>query len=111
MPIGTSIPHFRDLSPARRRLVALMQDLHFGRIERLEIPAGEPVFDPAPSAIREIKLGNAEPAPPRPNGDFQLKGQVIDLIRELDALGDGVVEAIEVRHGLPFRVLVNEVLG
>jgi hypothetical protein len=34
------------LSPARRRLVELMQEINYGRIERLEVRDGEPVFDP-----------------------------------------------------------------
>ena len=37
----------RSLSPARRRLVELMQEVNFGRIKSLRILDGDPTFDPA----------------------------------------------------------------
>ena len=38
-----------SLTPARRRLVELMQEVNFGRIERLKVRDWEPVLDPPPS--------------------------------------------------------------
>ena len=40
-----------------------------------------------------------------------LKQQVLELFRLFDQLRDGVVELIEVKDGLPFRVRVAEPLG
>lgn len=96
-----------SLSPARRRLVELMQDLNFGRVERLEVLDGQPVFDPPPRIVREIKFGAQNE--PRPEGvlrDFVLKAQLVEFFACLDTLGDGVLERLEVQHGLPFRVVV-----
>jgi len=45
------------LSPARRRLVELMQEINYGRIERLEVRDGEPVFDPPPIVLRLFLFG------------------------------------------------------
>ncbi len=102
------------LSPARRQLVALMRHVDFGRIENLLVLKGEPVLDPAPRVVREIKL-DAEPGS-RPGGgsgggggteDFALKHQVVAMLRRLDELGNGRVELMEVKHGLPFRMNVE----
>lgn len=46
-----------DLSAPRRRMVELMQELGFGRIETLLVRAGDPVLNPPPRVVREVKLG------------------------------------------------------
>ena len=101
-----------SLSPARRRLVEMCQDLNFGRLEGLHIRKGDPVFDPPPRAIREIKFGGAngprrEPSLP----DCLLKAQVLELFQSLDQLRDGTIEVLDVKHGLPFRMLVAEAVA
>ncbi len=98
-----------ELTPARQRLVGLMQRVNFGRIETLRIHAGEPLFDPPTRAIREVKLDREEP--PRPEAykaDFALKADVVRLFSQLDAIGDGVITRIEIQRGLPFRMTVEE---
>lgn len=97
------------LSPARRRLLEMMQRLNFGRIEELEIRGGEPVFSPAPRVIQDIKLGGENgPRPELESADFVLRSQVIEFFAHLGKLGDGCVELIEVKHGLPFKLLVEQ---
>jgi len=98
-----------SLSSARRRLLNLMQDLNFGRIERLVVLNGEPVFEPAPRVVREVKFGGENgPRPELGAGDFALKAQVVELFERLDRLGDATLECLEVKHGLPFRMHVEE---
>ena len=98
-----------ELSAGRRRLVELMQRVNFGRIERLLVRRGEPVFDPPPHVVREIKFGGENgPRPEACREDFLLKGQVRELFAQLDALGDGVVAVIEIKHGLPFKMEVAD---
>lgn len=95
--------HKSALSPDRRRLVELCQRLNFGRIEGLEVRGGEPVFDPQPRTVREFKFaGDNGPRPESRRADCALKDQVGDLMRLLDAVGDGVIETLTVKHGLPF---------
>jgi hypothetical protein len=96
-----------ELSPARRRLLELLQQINFGQIEHLVIRAGDPVFDPEPRVVHEIKFCAAENGPRAElaAGDFRLKGQLVELFRTLDALGDATVERLEVKHGLPFRLI------
>jgi hypothetical protein len=95
------------LSPARRRLVSLFQQVNFGRIESLLVRDGEPVFDPPPRIVREVKFGGENgPRPELKRTDFQLKTQVIEIFSALDPIRDGTIDAIEVKHGLPFRMFL-----
>jgi hypothetical protein len=97
------------LSDARRRLVRLMQQIRFGKVEGLRVRGGEPVFSPPPVVTREHKFGGENgPHPGAEAADFRLKAQIQDLCAALDALGDGTIAVIDVRHGLPFRMLVPE---
>ena len=88
----------------------LMQRVNFGRIEHLAVLGGEPVFDPPPRVVREIKFGgDNRPRPEIAKADFPLKSRVRGLFARLEALGDGVILCIEVQHGLPFKMSVEEV--
>jgi hypothetical protein len=98
-----------SLSPARRRLVELMQDLNFGRIKRLEVQGGQPVFDPPLRIVREIKFGALNgPRPEAALRDFVLKALLVEFFTWLDMFGDGVIGRLEVQHGLPFRIVVEQ---
>jgi hypothetical protein len=93
----------------RRRLVELMQHVNFGRIEGLTIQDGEPVLDPMPWVVNEVKFGGENgPRAELATGDFLLKAQVVELFRCFDRLRDVVIEVLEVKHGLPFRMLVAD---
>jgi len=101
-----------DLSEPRRQLLELMQELDFGRIEALAVRAGEPVLDPPPKIVREVKFGGQNgPRDERALDDFSLKAQVVELFDELDRLGDGVIDVLTVKHGLPFNMHVNLAAG
>lgn len=97
-----------SLSAPRKRLLESMQRLNFGRIEGLEIRNGEPVFQPAPRVIQDIKIGGENgPRPELTNDDFTLKSAVIELFDHLSRIGDGTLESIEVKYGMPFRLVVE----
>jgi hypothetical protein len=101
-------PRKRFLSPSERRLVELMQRLNFGRIEGLTICSGEPVFDPPPRVVRLLKMGgDNNPRPQLRSVDFGLKHEVAEALEHLRRLEDGVVQCIEVRHGLPFSMEIE----
>jgi hypothetical protein len=98
----------KALSPARRQLLELIQRYRFCEIKNLEVRGGEPVFDPAPQVIEEIKIGaDDDPRPERSNKDFLLREQIIDLLEHINRVGDGRIAIIEVRHRLPFRLVVE----
>lgn len=91
------------LSPARRRLVTLLQQVNFGRLEGLVVRGGEPVLDPLPVVVREHKFaGENGPRAELGRPDTALKAQHLDLLAELDRLGDGHIPVLTVKHGLPF---------
>jgi hypothetical protein len=97
------------LSPARKALLDLVQRIYFGRIEGLQVRGGEPVLDPRPRSVREIKFGGRnEPSRLIPAGALVLKPQVAEFLRCLDDVKDGTVDRIEVQHGLPFRMIVED---
>jgi len=99
-----------SLPPARRRLVTLMQELNFGWIENLRVRGGQPVFDPPPTVVRQVKFGGENgPRPEVAWEDFVLKAQVRELLVQMEAMGDGVIRCIEVKHGLPFKMTVEEI--
>jgi hypothetical protein len=93
------------LSAPRQKLLETAQQIFFGTIENLAIQNGEPNTTSASMIRQEIKLGpDATPPQPR-SGDFALKAQVIDLFDHFDRLRNGIV-TIEVRHGLPHRLII-----
>jgi hypothetical protein len=97
-------------SPSRARLIEWMQRIGFGTIEQLVIRQGEPVLEPPPKVVRDVKFGAENgPRPESDLNDFVLKAQVRDLFAQLDVMGNGTIRCLEVKHGLPFRMQVEEV--
>lgn len=102
----------QDLSESRKRFLRLMQEIDFGRVEALVIRAGDPVLDPSPKVVREVKFGGQNgPRCELALRDFALRAQIIELFREFDRLQNGVIEVLTVKHGLPFNMHVNLVAG
>jgi hypothetical protein len=97
-----------SLTEAQGRLVELLQNLNFGRIEGLRVKAGEPTFEPAPRLIQKLKMGG-ENGPRRETvlPDFWLKAQTIEMLEAIARIGDGQVLAIEVKNGLCFSVEIE----
>lgn len=105
MAVSTS-----SLSPERRQFIRQMQQINFGRIEAVVICDGEPVSSPRSRLVREHKFGG-ENGPRRELSiaDFLLKQQVVELFAFFDELQNGVIDVLEIKHGLPFRMIVTEV--
>ena len=98
-----------SLSADRMQLLEQMQRLNFGRIEGLEVCNGEPRLDPPPRIVREVKfLGENGSRRELDLEDFTLKKEVLEFFNELGRLRNGVIERVEVKHGLPFRMTINE---
>lgn len=102
-------PTKSSLSPPRAQLLERMRRLNFGSIEQLVVRDGDPVLDPPPRVIRDVKFGGESgPGPESAVEDFALKTQVRDLFAHLDALGNATIRSLEVKHGLPFRMKVED---
>jgi hypothetical protein len=59
--------------------------------------------EPAYSAFRSVKFGNAIPnRPPSEPVDFELKNQAAEFFAYVRTIEVGVIRVLEVRGGLPF---------
>ena len=94
------------LSGARQELVVVMQQLNFGKIEGLLIVGGAPSFTPTTKITQEVKLGG-EGSERKRQDDFTLKRHLTDLFDQFDQLADQSVVTVEIRHGLPARLLLT----
>lgn len=102
----------RDLSTYGTRLIELLQRINFGRLEGLQVRNGEPILKSSPVVIREHKFGGDNGIRPElAAGDFLLKQQVVELFDYFDELQNGVIDVLEIKPGLPFRMIVKEVLA
>ncbi len=99
-----------SLSTPQKRLLEIMQKMNYGRIEGLSIRAGQPEFSPAPKLVRDVKLGAPDNGvrPELRTSDFALKREHVELFDNLRRLGNGIVDCIEVKAGLPFRMTTVE---
>ena len=99
---------FSDLSPARQALVRLCQGVNFGQILDLQVANAEPLWNPGPTILSEVRLDIEEA--PRPEGalaDFRLSSEIQRLMCQLDPFKDGRVEKIEIRQGIPRRLVLS----
>lgn len=107
-----SEPTKRSLSVPRQMLVELMQGVNFGRIEGLAIRHADPVLDPPPRVVKEVRFGlPSSPREERSREDFSLKKSLLELFDILDRLGDGTIEVLEIRDGLPVRAAIPGLVG
>ncbi|HEY1754186.1 MAG TPA: hypothetical protein VGG72_02235 [Bryobacteraceae bacterium] len=104
------LPTKSSLSMAQKRLLEIMQKTNFGRIQGLMVRDGQPVFDPPPRIVKDVKLGAAdsEARAELEVADFALKREHIELFENLRRMGDGTVESIEIKSGLPFRITLEQ---
>ncbi|MBF0155183.1 MAG: hypothetical protein HQL64_15705 [Magnetococcales bacterium] len=101
-----------DLSVAQQRLLTRMREIQFGRIEGLAVTNGDPVFQKGSIVVREIKFGASDSHNAvAQDRDFTLKSQVIEMFEYLRHMREGVVEVLEIKNGLPFRMSVKETIG
>jgi len=104
----TQVTRFSQLSAPRQVLVRLLQSVHFGYVEGLEVRGGEPMFSPAPAVFAEVKLdAPSEPWPGTFFADFELRTELTRLIEQLDLLGDGSIDRIDVQYGVPLRAVIE----
>ena len=100
--------HLRQLSAPRQTLVRLFQSINYGQIEDLEVRSGEPAFSPAPRVLIDVRLTGDEAARPECDlGDFALREEIVRLMDRLSELGDGSVTLIEIRAGIPRRMVIE----
>lgn len=98
-----------DLTPPEQRFLAAMHALRFGRFEYIQIRGGQIVLHPWPTVVRDVKFGSADPGAAKvPPADFELKAQVAELFAYVRSLDAGEIRTLEIKHGLPFSMEVEQ---
>ena len=98
-----------SLSLQRQLLVETLQRINFGRLDNLRFRNAQPVVDETSRIVREHKFAAENgPRPESLKADFAIKHQLVELFRYFDESGDGLIESLEIKHGLPFRMIVVE---
>ena len=102
------IPLLSEVSAPRQVLVRLCQSVDYGQILELHVRVGEPVFNPAPLVLRDIKLDADYAGRPETElADFTLSAEVCRLLDRIDEIKAGRIQRIEVRAGIPRRILIE----
>ena len=84
-----------------------IEKLGFGRIEHILILDGRPCYEDATVITQEIKLGaEIEPRAEHHDASLTLKLEFERLFDQLSHLHNVVVD-IEIRHAIPFRLVVK----
>src|SRR5450755_466898 len=92
------------LEPDQRRLVELVETLGFGAIEGLCIKHGLPCHEPEMRIVQSLKLDSEPELVLDRKSTELLKIEFKRLFEQLGRLREGVVD-IEIRHGVPFRLV------
>lgn len=96
-----SVQTTKELTAPQQRLLRIMHECQFGRVENLKVRSGQPDFDGGTKVVRVTRLGTERDPSRRPAGEFELKEAIRNLFAQLALLQNGVVERLEFRHGLP----------
>ena len=91
------------LTPSHQRLLLLIRTIGFGSIEGLRVAAGQPVFDPPPLVLREVRFEPRQQGRPRTADEITTADLM--LLAELRRVDAGTIQRIDVRYGKPFRLL------
>lgn len=97
---------YREQSAPRKQLLRVMQEHPYSRIDHLTVAHGDPVFASGTKIVAETKFGAAD-GPRREVGlsDFVLKKEHVELFQQLEKIGSGELLTLEIRGGLPFRMI------
>jgi hypothetical protein len=80
--------------------------MNYGSIQGLCVKEGDPVLSPPPLVLADIKLDSDEESRTELDlTDFVLRDEVCRLMAQFDRLNNARIERIEVRAGIPRRVL------
>jgi hypothetical protein len=101
-----------ELSVPLQVLVRLCQSLDYGQVLGLDIRDGEPIFNPPPTLVLDIRLDTDQGGRSELElSDFTLCDEVTRLIDRLEAIQTARIQRIEVRAGIPRRALIEAKLA
>jgi hypothetical protein len=102
----SQVRRFSQLSPARQALVRVLQAVNFGEIQAVHVRDADPVFDDGCVVMIDAKLDKEEvPRRELDLPDFELRGEVGRLMSWLDEMKNGTILRLDVRAGIPRRLV------
>lgn len=102
---------FLQLSPSRQRLVRILQAINFGELQGVHVRDTDPILDESSVVILDAKLDIDEvPRPELGLADFALSAEVLRLMCRLDELRNCMIQRLQVRAGIPRRVVFQSAL-
>ena len=110
-PQSTPPQSTADLTDAERRLLAICQEIQFGRLLDLHVEDGQPSLDARLTIEREHKYGSGAGRIETAGETFALKAQQRDFIARLRAMEGTLTMKVQVQHGLPFRGTTIETIN
>jgi len=98
-----------ELSEAMQWLIERCQEINFGRIT-VVVCDGEPDRTQPPRIVRTVKVAGQENGPRAEvtKANFKLRSEQMELVKQLAGADDGDSVAIEVKHGLPFLIEIEQ---
>ena len=99
-----------DLTESERAVLKAMSDLWFGQFEHLAVTDGQLELHENSAIVREIKLGSKQSDPVRPE-EFELKEEQAEFFALCRSLKSGEIKKVEIRHGLPCSMQIEEFVG
>ena len=97
---------FSELSAPRQVFIRQCQRIDFGRIVGLLVRDSEPVFVEQTEIFLDLKLdADDNPRPEEHLSDFTLCAELTRLFAKLDAIRNSFIEHVEVRAGIPRRIV------
>jgi hypothetical protein len=95
-----------EFSGLHQLFIRRCQAIGFGKITGLRVRDGAPIFDDSTEVFEDLKLDvDDAPRPELEMVDFVLSAEAVRFFQKLKALSNGVVEQIEVRAGIPRRMV------
>ncbi|MBX3385995.1 MAG: hypothetical protein KF768_05440 [Phycisphaeraceae bacterium] len=97
------------LSKPTQQVIERCQRINFGRIV-FRVRNGEPDPTQPWRTLRSVKIASGEnlPRPEALHADFKLCKEQVALLSELSHLSDGTQVTVEIKHGLPFLLEIEQ---
>jgi hypothetical protein len=97
---------FSELSAPRQALIRQCQRIVFGKIVGFAVRECEPLLTAETEVFFEVKLDGEDGLRPEKHlSDFELSREVVRLFAKLDTIREGLVEYLEIRAGIPRRIV------
>lgn len=97
------------VSAERQTFVRECQRIDHGKIIGLVVRDAEPIFVESTEVLIDFKLDADESLRPEQRLlDYVLPAELVRLFCKLDAIREGLIEHVEVRTGIPRRIIVRD---